>query len=567
MSTASRTYDLQSLMAHLRQQGRAAAGSVVQKLYELEPVFRQQGGDLLARRGREAAEVLWGLAATGGRYDTQAAAVLTHLDALVACVAGRVEAGRQGADPAAVPVPPVLVLPEADDEQHFAETVGMFIAHAIGALSELEEDLLAVDASTNPAETIADVRRTVHRLKAEFGVLNMSAPQQLCHQAETTIDACVEQGAAFPVDEMLHGIALLKQFLERRTRDAEAQFGDVEPVLQKLREAAEAAQAASATAAGRAPLVELRVGGDFVDRLPEFMTEARSHLAQAEAAMVAIASSPESHDHIHRTFRSFHTIKGVAGFLNLGPLVELAHAAETLLDRARSQQLRLRAADGELVLAAGDMVQQLLGILEGRPAPERRQLARLVAQLQAAAARVASTHLTTTLPTAGPTQTANRFVAGKFLCFRLSKEEYGIAILRVREIIGTDDVTPLPRTADFVFGVTKLRGHIIPVIDLRRRFGLEPIAPTAESCIIVVDVGRDAESTFRVGCLVDAVSEVLSIGTEQFEVAPRCANAAGDCIAGLAKLKDRVLILLDIERVVAEIDPAALATGNPEMES
>ncbi len=154
------------------------------------------------------------------------------------------------------------------------------------------------------------------------------------------------------------------------------------------------------------------------------------------------------------------------------------------------------------------------------------------------------------------------FAAGKFLSFQLSKEEYGIAILKVREIIGMVDVTPLPRTPDFVRGVVNLRGRIIPVIDLRRKFGMAPAEFTNETCIVVVDVGRDAESAFRVGCIVDTVSEVLTIGAEHFEATPRCANAAGDYIAGLAKLKDRVLILLDIERVIGDIDPTALAQGS-----
>ncbi|MFN7586901.1 MAG: chemotaxis protein CheW [Planctomycetota bacterium] len=166
---------------------------------------------------------------------------------------------------------------------------------------------------------------------------------------------------------------------------------------------------------------------------------------------------------------------------------------------------------------------------------------------------------TLTVPVMG---TQAGFATGKFLSFQLSKEEYGIAILKVREIIGMVDVTPLPRTPDFVRGVVNLRGRIIPVIDLRRKFGMAPAELTNETCIVVVDVGRDAESAFRVGCIVDTVSEVLTIGAEHFEATPRCANAAGDYIAGLAKLKDRVLILLDIERVIGDIDPTALAQGS-----
>lgn len=150
---------------------------------------------------------------------------------------------------------------------------------------------------------------------------------------------------------------------------------------------------------------------------------------------------------------------------------------------------------------------------------------------------------------------------GKFLSFQLSKEEYGIAILKVREIIGTVDITSLPRTPDYVLGVVNLRGRIIPVIDLRRKFGLEPKDFTNETCIVVVDCGGDADSSFRVGCIVDSVSEVLSIDDEDFEEAPRCANTSSVYIDGLAKLKDRVLILLDIDKVIGDIDPASLTSG------
>ena len=150
------------------------------------------------------------------------------------------------------------------------------------------------------------------------------------------------------------------------------------------------------------------------------------------------------------------------------------------------------------------------------------------------------------------------FAAGKFLSFYLSKEEYGIAILKVREIIGMVDVTPLPRTPDFVRGVINLRGKIIPVIDLRLKFGMPPADYTNETCIVVVDVGREGESSVQVGCIVDTVSEVLTVDNEQFEAPPRCANASGDYIAGLGKLKDRVLILLDIDKVIGDLNPALL---------
>ena len=95
---------------------------------------------------------------------------------------------------------------------------------------------------------------------------------------------------------------------------------------------------------------------------------------------------------------------------------------------------------------------------------------------------------------------------GKYLSFQLSKEEYGIAILKVREIIGMVAVTALPRTPDYVLGVVNLRGRIIPVVDLRRKFGMEATEFTNETCIVVVDCGADSDNEFRVGCIVDSVS-------------------------------------------------------------
>lgn len=153
------------------------------------------------------------------------------------------------------------------------------------------------------------------------------------------------------------------------------------------------------------------------------------------------------------------------------------------------------------------------------------------------------------------------FAAGKFLSFFLSKEEYGIEILKVREIIGMVDVTPLPKTPSFVKGVINLRGKIIPVIDLRLRFGMEPAEYTNETCIVVVESEREGEGAMQIGCIVDTVSEVLTVEADQFETAPRCADADLEYIDLLAKLKDRVIILLDIDRVIGDLAPAISRIG------
>ena len=161
----------------------------------------------------------------------------------------------------------------------------------------------------------------------------------------------------------------------------------------------------------------------------------------------------------------------------------------------------------------------------------------------------------------GPVRTAASPAApGKYLSFRLGAERYGIGILRVREIIGMVDVTPLPRTPGFVRGVINLRGRIVPVIDLRERFCMARVPDTAATCIVVVDSGGD-DGALRVGCVVDGVDEVVAVGADQVEPMPRCANAPGDHVAGLAKRKEHVLILLDIERVLADLDADVLGGG------
>ncbi|HNS55071.1 MAG TPA: chemotaxis protein CheW [Syntrophales bacterium] len=139
---------------------------------------------------------------------------------------------------------------------------------------------------------------------------------------------------------------------------------------------------------------------------------------------------------------------------------------------------------------------------------------------------------------------------GKYLTFSLAGEEYGIGILKVREIIGMMPITPVPRTPDFVKGVINLRGKVIPVIDLRLRFGLEAAAYTERTCIIVVEILGDAGAV-PMGIVVDAVSEVLSIRGGDIENTPAFGVKLNtDFILGMAKTEGSVKILLDIDRVL-----------------
>jgi purine-binding chemotaxis protein CheW len=146
---------------------------------------------------------------------------------------------------------------------------------------------------------------------------------------------------------------------------------------------------------------------------------------------------------------------------------------------------------------------------------------------------------------------------GKYLTFSLGNEEYGIGILKIREIIGMLPITPVPETPRYVKGVINLRGKVIPVVDLRLRFAMPEIDYTERTCIIVVEMGS-AAGLVSIGIVVDAVSEVLTIKTEDIEDTPVFGTRMNtDYILGMAKMGKGVKLLLDIDRVLsaAELSP------------
>jgi purine-binding chemotaxis protein CheW len=150
--------------------------------------------------------------------------------------------------------------------------------------------------------------------------------------------------------------------------------------------------------------------------------------------------------------------------------------------------------------------------------------------------------------------------AGKYLTFVLANESYGLEILKVREIIGLMSITAVPRTPNFVKGVINLRGKVIPVVDLRLKFGMAEAQHTEETCIIVVQVG-----SIEMGILVDKVSEVLNIQGQDIEDAPSFGTEVNtDFILGMGKTNGKVTILLDIAKVLTQEEVAALAPTTKE---
>ena len=141
--------------------------------------------------------------------------------------------------------------------------------------------------------------------------------------------------------------------------------------------------------------------------------------------------------------------------------------------------------------------------------------------------------------------------AGKYLTFQLANEEFGIRVLKVREIMGIQEITAVPQTPAHVKGVINLRGKVVPVIDLRLKFGLPAAVYTQRTCIIVAQLQSETGAVLM-GVIVDGVSEVLNLAGAEIEDTPDFGEeAAGHYLLGMAKVKGKVKILLDIDRVLS----------------
>jgi purine-binding chemotaxis protein CheW len=143
--------------------------------------------------------------------------------------------------------------------------------------------------------------------------------------------------------------------------------------------------------------------------------------------------------------------------------------------------------------------------------------------------------------------TKNTVGKEKYLTFDLGKEEYGIEILKVREIIGLMESTTMPQTPDYIKGVINLRGKVIPVIDVRLKFSMPEVEYTQETCIIVVDV-----DSVQAGIIVDSVSEVMDIKRDEIEETPNIGQGIDtNFINGLSEKNGKLIILLNIEKVLS----------------
>jgi purine-binding chemotaxis protein CheW len=148
------------------------------------------------------------------------------------------------------------------------------------------------------------------------------------------------------------------------------------------------------------------------------------------------------------------------------------------------------------------------------------------------------------------TSATARATPGKYLTFSLASEEYGASVLKVREIMKMMDITVVPQVPPHVRGVINLRGKVITVVDLRLKFGFEAKEQTDQTAIIVVEIAVDGGKILT-GLVVDSVSDVLNIVADEIEATPAFGDRVKtDYISGLAKVKGRVKILLDLDRAI-----------------
>ena len=158
-------------------------------------------------------------------------------------------------------------------------------------------------------------------------------------------------------------------------------------------------------------------------------------------------------------------------------------------------------------------------------------------------------------------ETATVARGGKYLIFILAGETYGVEILKVREIIGQTEITAVPQTPDYVMGVMNLRGQIISVIDLKKKFGIESKTNAEQNCIIIVEIEKEYRKR-NMGIIVDSVEEVLNIKAENIEDVPEFGSAVNtDFIIGIGKVGKSVRILLDIDKILTSSEIENLASS------
>lgn len=314
-----------------------------------------------------------------------------------------------------------------------------------------------------------------------------------------------------------------------------------------------------------------------------FIEETKANLEQIEQGVLCLESDPGKAGCINNLFAQFHNVKGGAKLLDIKEINDLCHAAETVLEDIKSQKTPYDHTRIEILLEAKDTLKKLVEILEEKISTKKEGepvnldsdaviipvLKKMETKQDAADSNIkpeegapnkmGNSDEQKNGPASVPEQEQGGetldevpaeetppSITGKFLTFKLDKEDYALGISYVQDIISMIDITPVPQTSDFVKGVINLRGKVIPVIDLRLMFGMKQAEYHKETCIIIVS-GRKG----LIGIIVDVVSDVIDVEDTEVEDAPDFGVSMDtDFILGMSKIKKEVKILIDTEKVL-----------------
>jgi len=154
----------------------------------------------------------------------------------------------------------------------------------------------------------------------------------------------------------------------------------------------------------------------------------------------------------------------------------------------------------------------------------------------------------------------------QFLTFKLGDEIYGVDVLQVREVLDAVPVTKVPRSPDFMLGVINLRGSVVPVVDMRCKFGMESADKSRDTCIVVMEIALEGETTV-IGAQADAVEEVLELTDAQIEPAPKLGTRLNtEFIRGMGKRDEQFIILLEVDKIFSA-EELSVVTGAVEQPS
>ncbi len=265
------------------------------------------------------------------------------------------------------------------------ELLQLFLGGCEEALSKIEGGLIELGENPGRTEVWAEVRGVIHTLKGECGVIPLAEAQEVFHEAENLLDTCSTQDIPIPIDNLLVALDWFKSYTEQLASDQSTQPPPHAEVMEKLRMTSSCVDAEAAESVDEGETITFPDDVMNDPTLPEFVVEARGHLEDAEAALLDVESHPEDLEIINRIFRTFHTIKGVAGFMNMTAMVELAHSTEALLDEFRKSNLTCSEEHTTLIFSCCDAMSSMLDFLTGGEAPRTSLIRKLVESTSLAA--------------------------------------------------------------------------------------------------------------------------------------------------------------------------------------